>query len=549
MLSRLTIAKKLLLLILVPQLALVLVLSTSHIGSVEKDRLFLTLYNDHLAVLSDVLRVQRLLQQEGMAQLNQYRTGWDSMANTQVAIQTLLDEAEQHWSRFQQLRPEPGASEGEALEAMQLLDEGFARALGQYRSWVEPIGSDALNIRILNESTINAESSRTLDPFIQQVDLFVQQQIETADQVRLNAEQLTLKLLWTYILGGGLLCALILGLGMWIQRSISAPINRLRDLLVTIEQDADLSRMADDRGRDEVAAAARALNTMLTHFKSLVRDISQNTDLLRLEADRTLDISQQVNQGVNSQSQQAAALASAVEQMSSAIEQVNKNTFGAVQLAEAAQQISVQGRSISTQSMATVEHLEQHLNATQQVIQELHEGSKEIAQVLAVIKGISEQTNLLALNAAIEAARAGEAGRGFSVVADEVRTLSFNTQRATESIHAILETLLLRAEQASGVMNIAYEQASHSVQQVRQADELFGQISGSVSEIVTLNSAIAAASQEQLDVTQHLAQSMQRLNQDIDGLNHTVATSAQASQTLHQLAGVLSDGCQKFKHS
>ncbi|WP_417578946.1 methyl-accepting chemotaxis protein [Nitrincola sp.] len=547
MLSRLTIAKKLLLLVLVPQAALILVLLASHFSSVEKDRLFLTLYDEHLAVLSDVLRVQRLVQTEGMAQLSQYRTGWDSMANTQTAIHELLKTAEQHWSVFQQLRPEQlDQDENEILDT---LDAGFIKVTAQYRAWVEPVGSDALAIRILNESTISAEVSQTIEPFSQMVDRFVQQQIETADSVRVTAQRLTEQLVWTYLLGGGVICILLFALGLQVQRSILGPVSRLRDLLVDIESDSDLSRVANEQGKDEVAAAARALNKMLFHFKGLVHEISDNTEQLRVQADRTLDISQQVTQGVESQSQQAVSLASAVEQMSTAIEQVNQNTVNAVTLAEAAQRVTVQGREISTQSMATVEHLEQHLSHTQTVIQELHDGSREIAQVLAVIRGISEQTNLLALNAAIEAARAGEAGRGFSVVADEVRTLSFNTQRATESINGIIETLQLRAEQASGVMKTAYNQASHSVNQVREADQLFGQISNSVSEIVTLNNSIATASQEQINVTQHLSSAMQQLNQDIDGLNRTAANSADASQALHLLAGVLSDGCQKFKHA
>lgn len=546
MLSKLTIAKRLMLLVIVPQLTIILILLGNHVSSVEKDRLFTTLYQEHLAILSDVLSVQRMLEQEGMAILNQYRTGWKSLSDAKSEVETLLERAQAHWLVFEQIRPVD--NDADAQLKLDTLDQGFAAAIAQYRHWIEPVGSDALAIRILNESSINMDLDRSIRPFSEQINQFVQEQIEAADDVRSSAEQLTQTLVSAYLLGGGFIILLLLLLGLIIQRSISLPINELRDVLIQVENDADLSHQAKELGRDEVSAAARALNSMLSHFSHLLQDIAEHSRQLRVQADATLDIGQQVNQGVASQSQQVASLTQAITQITSAIEEVTHHTNEAVTLAETAEKISLRGREISSESIKTAQNLEKQLNNTQAVIKELQMGSQEIVQVLTVIKEISEQTNLLALNAAIEAARAGDAGRGFSVVADEVRQLSFNTQRATESIKGIVDTLLARADQASCNMKSAYVQAENNAKKVLEADALFSDITASVMNILNLNNQVAQASEEQYGLTHDFSKSMSQLNSDIERLNQTAAISANASQSLNQVSQALSSGCDKFKH-
>ncbi|RAU18858.1 methyl-accepting chemotaxis protein [Nitrincola tibetensis] len=545
MLSSLSIAKKLSILVVFPIMILLGVLSINYWVSVQKDQLFHRLYNDHLAVLSDVLRVQSILMNEGLSHLNQYRTGWMGAEQAKTTVTELMENAQSHWSRFQQIRPGEGDSEPDSLVAE--LDYLFEKSVRQYQEWIEYAGTDALTIRILNESTVNAEKARNIGLFNERIDLYVQEQIQAAGDVRVQAETLTDQLVWGYLLGALLVSLILGGIGVMIQHSIAAPIRRLRDVLVNVETQSDLSLQADEKGRDEVAAAASALNKMLRHFRELIQEIVQDTQALEKQANAAQQVSNQVAEGVDSQSQQASALASAIEQMASAIEQVNTNTRRAVDVAVNAQEISGQGNRISKSSMSKVIELEQHLQQTQLVIKLLNEGSKEIADVLTVIKNISEQTNLLALNAAIEAARAGEAGRGFSVVADEVRTLSLNTQRATESINQIIEKLQTQSLKATEVMNIACQQAIHSVDDARKADELFSDISSAVTEIVSLNHNIALATQEQTGVTDHLGQSMHLLNQDIEQISRTANLSESASESLNRLAAKLSQGCARFQ--
>ncbi|MHA7880156.1 MAG: methyl-accepting chemotaxis protein [Saccharospirillum sp.] len=542
--SRFTVSKKLLLLVLFPLVALAGVLIASYSSSLHKDRLFLTLYNDHLTVLSDVLQTQRLLQTSGMQHLTRYKTGWASQANTRTEMDVLLNQAEQLWSSFDAKRPAPRTETAQA-EA-EVLAGAFDAAIEQYRRWLEPVGSDALAFRILNESTITAEFERNVQPLIQAIDTFVDQQIEAGNLVRQQAETLTGQLALGYLLGGLGLCAALALMGWLTARSITRPVNRLRDVLMQVATESDLTRRADDRRQDEVGAAAQALNTMLTHFSGLIQNISDTAEQLQEQSGSAGRIGQQVSQGVERQGQQATSLASAAEQLMAAIEQVAGHTREAENLAIETQEGSQEGRGLSHQSMVAVEDLEQQLHTTQSIIQDVFNASQDIAQVVSAIKGISDQTNLLALNAAIESARAGEAGRGFAVVAGEVRTLSFNTQKAIDTIENTILTLQDRAGHAIEAMNRAYKQAVLSVEHTRQADQLFEAISTKMTGIVALNTQMSEASQEQLAVTRHLTSAADRLHQDIDDLAQASEAASDAGQSLSRLAGQLNQDCGRF---
>lgn len=541
MLSGLTISRRLLVLTLMPLLVLAIVLGASYWSSTHKDQLFHTLYDEHLALLADVLRSQRLLQNEAMAEITRYRTGWASAEGTVETVQRMLGEAEQHWQTFQAVRPDE-------LDAA-ALDQAFDRVVALYQDWLQPAGSDALTVRILNQSTINQEVGQHVDGFSAAVDHFVQQQIAAAELVRADAEALTTTMMMAYLAGGGLVLSLMLVLGLIIQRSISGPVQGLRSLLKTIAAGSDLTLRADDRGRHEIADTARALNGMLSHFEGLIRSIAGNAGQVQEEAARIDQVSGAVRRGVDGQGQQAGALVTATEQMTTAIDRVSQDAGKAAERARRSETVSVQGREVSASTMATIEALEQRLQTTTAVIQGLQQDTRQITDVLKVITTISEQTNLLALNAAIEAARAGEAGRGFSVVAEEVRSLSFNTEKATDSIQQMIHKLQDQAQQASEAMATAQRQAADCVSHARTADQLFSDIADSVSGIVGLNANISEATREQLGVTQHLRDSIRQLDNGMDRLLGTVTQSEQSGRQLSQLADTLAGECGRFRCS
>lgn len=542
MLSLLKISQRIFLLGLIPLLLLVLVLVASFWAAQTKDRLFHQLYDQHLAILADIMSAQKIIQQQGLAEVRKYRTGWASAENTRSTVSAQLAQAQQHWQSFSSQRPLLADEEG-----YQALDQAFARAVKQYEEWISFAGSDALLARILNESTINSEVELRITAFTDLADAFIQQQIAAAAEVRDQSVSFTSLMVQFYLFGGVLLVMLIAGLILAIQRSVSRPLNQLRTLLLQVAQQSDLTLRAHSSGKDEIAEAAQALNTMLQHFAGLIASFGQSAGTLSEQAAQVFAGSEEVSSGSGRQAEQVTQVATAIEQMSMAIRQVAVNARSAADTAEQAEQFSLDGSQVAATSMATIELLEQRMQQASRVIGQLQQDSAQISSVLDVIRKISEQTNLLALNAAIEAARAGEAGRGFSVVADEVRMLSANTQQATESIRVMINQLQQQANSAVAAMQQAAEQASHSVGQSRQTDQMFQQIAGAVKQIVQLNAEISVATDEQQQVATAIADNITLLNDDIRQLNAGAARSADASEQLNTLAGELSQGCQAFK--
>ena len=187
-------------------------------------------------------------------------------------------------------------------------------------------------------------------------------------------------------------------------------------------------------------------------------------------------------------------------------------------------------------NLGAIERLSQAVQESAGVIDRLHSQSDEIGSVLGVIQSIAEQTNLLALNAAIEAARAGEAGRGFAVVADEVRSLASNTQKATESIRGMIDSLQSGARQAVGVMQESRERAGDSVRHSRESGEALRHIANAIDRIADGNAQISTATEEQTAVAHEISQNITQLNDSIQSVVENAEQSAAASLELARLA-------------
>jgi len=542
----LTIANRVILLGLVPLLLLLTVLLASFWGASAKDRLFNQLYDEHLAILTDIMAPQKILQQQGLAQLQQYRTGWTSAEATQQSVTALLNEAEQHWQAFTAKRVVKSAAD---TEVFQQLDSTFAQALKHYQEWLSYAGTDALLIRILNESTINNEVTLKITPFTELAEQFIQQQIVTAAEVRDQAADFTQTMVQFYIYGGAALTLLVLFFIWQTRRAVNQPLRGLRDLLLQLEQQADLTLRADEQGGDEIAEAARALNQMLQRFAALLTQLGASSRLLGSQASHVQQVSEQVNAGAGQQAIQADKLSLAVEEMSAALRQVISDTQAALTSTETAQQLCVQGTAVTTQNMQSTELLEQKMVQASGIIRTLQQDSTKIAGVLEVIGKISEQTNLLALNAAIEAARAGEAGRGFSVVADEVRTLSGNTKAATESIRQMINTLQAQANHAVAAIDQAAGQADNSVAHARKTAQVFRSIASEVTQLAAFNQQISQATDEQQQVTDRFISGINELHTASQQLHDGAASSALASEQLSAVAAQLNTGWQQFRVS
>lgn len=542
----LTIANRVVLLGVIPLALLLLVLLGSFWAASAKDRLFNQLYDEHLVILADVMRPQKILQQQGLTLLQQYRTGWASAEATVQSVTALLTAAEQDWQAFSAKRV---AKTAEDEEVFAQLDKTFAQAIKHYQEWLSYAGTDALLIRILNESTISNEVAMKITPFTEQAEQFIQQQIATAAAVRDGAESFTAQMVQFYSYGGLLLTLLVVFLIWQTRRAVNQPLRGLRDLLLQLEQQADLTLRAEEQGRDEIAEAARALNQMLQRFASLLTQLGASSQLLSSQARHVQQVSEQVNAGAGLQATQADQLSLAVEEMSAAVQQVMSDTQAALNTAAAAQQLCQQGSQVTSRNMQSTELLAQKMLQASGIIDTLQQDSAKISGVLEVIGKISEQTNLLALNAAIEAARAGEAGRGFSVVADEVRTLSGNTKAATESIRQMISTLQAQANHAVAAIAQATEQADSSVEHARSTEQVFRDIAKEVTQLAAFNQQISQATAEQQQVTDRFIHGISELHSASQQLHDGAASSAEASEQLSTVAAQLNAGWQQFRVS
>lgn len=541
MLSKLKISSRVLLLGVIPLVLVALVLMAAFFSVQHKDRLFNRLYSDHLAILSDVMAVQQILQQSALQDIRKYRTGWASAEATEQAIKSQLEEATQQWQNFVQSRPVMADT-----EYYTALDQAFEKAVKHYQEWISYAGSDALLVRILNESTVNNEIELRITAFAKLAEGFIQQQLAAGAVVRDEAADFTAQLVQAYLLAG-ITLLLMISLLVWrVQRSVCRPLWALRDMLKQVQQSSDLSLRANDSGSDEIAQASQALNHMISHFEQLVARLGSSATALSEQAESVFQSSEDVSQGAGRQAQQAGQLAAAVEQMTATVQQVAANAREAASAAQQAEQLCSAGSAVATGSAEGITALAQQLNHSAAVVKQLQQESGQISSVLDVIRKISEQTNLLALNAAIEAARAGEAGRGFSVVADEVRTLSANTKQATESIHAMISKLQQQASDAMDTMQDAHGQAESNVQLAQDAGQRFAELAAAVEHIAITNSSISTTTAQQQSVAADIAGSIHLLNDDISQLSNGAERATDASEQLSLLAMQLNNDWQVF---
>ncbi|WP_371915264.1 methyl-accepting chemotaxis protein [Pseudomonas sp. PA27(2017)] len=257
-------------------------------------------------------------------------------------------------------------------------------------------------------------------------------------------------------------------------------------------------------------------------------------------------VSAQVSRTATLQGDQTNMVATAVHEMSMAVQEVANNALSAASSAANANRQAREGGVLVQASVDSVEGVSLSVAEAGEVINSLHAQSDEISKVLGVIQAIAAQTNLLALNAAIEAARAGEAGRGFAVVADEVRGLASNTQTATESIRELIDSLQGGARAAVGVMQQSREHVQECVQRAGDAGQALASIISAVESIASGNEQISTATEEQTSVANEISQNVSQLNDSIAEVVSGAEQSLAASRDLAQMANRLHQQTQRF---
>ncbi|MCP4988785.1 MAG: methyl-accepting chemotaxis protein [Colwellia sp.] len=347
------------------------------------------------------------------------------------------------------------------------------------------------------------------------------------------------ELLKLMVFEGLIIALIIIGLGFILGKSIVVPTRSAAMLMKDIAQgDGDLTNQLDSAGKDEISTLSNYFNEFTGKIRQLLQNVANNTSHVLEHAEAVSSASGTTQSLIQSQNDITAQVATAMEEMTSQIREVSDNAGSAEQAANDARNNTSDGKQIISHTINQMQSLSSNIDDVSRVVASLASESNNIGSVLDVIRGIAEQTNLLALNAAIEAARAGEQGRGFAVVADEVRTLANRTEQSTNEIQQMIQKLQAGAQEAVSAVKVSQDISLQTVEQTTKADDSLSEIDRLMELISDMNTQIARATEQQ---SQAAAEVNLRIN-DLSGMtDESLATTQQLNETSQQLKGSSND--------
>ncbi|VVM99857.1 Methyl-accepting chemotaxis protein McpQ [Pseudomonas fluorescens] len=337
-----------------------------------------------------------------------------------------------------------------------------------------------------------------------------------------------------YLLLLATVLALIFGLvAAWaITRQIIIPLDQTLQVAERVAS-GDLSHNLTSLRQDELGQLQRAMQSMTVGLRELIGGISEGVTQIASAAEQLSAVTEQTSAGVNSQKVETDQVATAMNEMAATVQEVARNAEEASEAAAAADQQAREGDKVVGEAIAQIERLATEVGNSTVAMGDLKRESDKIGSVLDVIKSVAQQTNLLALNAAIEAARAGEAGRGFAVVADEVRSLAQRTQKSTEEIEELIAGLQSGTQQVATIMDNSRNLTDSSVELTRRAGSALENITRTVSTIQAMNSQIATAAEQQSAVAEEINRSVLNVR---DVSEQTAAASEETAASSTELA-------------
>ncbi len=460
--------------------------------------------------VSQVARLMLQAMNEARVRLDQSRKGDDSGG------QGKIEQADQALTQAEQLKTT-------------IKDEGYQTVLNEVSGHIAGFSEKLAEYTglLAEEKTVYQQLHQRAAQVVERVD-----QAYVAEDLSMQAELKKNSLL---IIGSSALALLVGLIAAWvITRLIVAP---LRSVIGVAQRIAagDLSATIEVTRRDEIGQLMQAMQQMGAGLSSIVSGLQAGIEQLASSAQSLSAVTEQTNLEVSSQKEETEQVATAMNQMTATVHDVARNAEEAAQAAQTADGKVESGQQVVRQSMARIEQLADSATSASSSIESLSAEIQNIGTVLSVIKSVAEQTNLLALNAAIEAARAGEQGRGFAVVADEVRALAKRTQQSTEEIERLVSALRSAAQSSVQQIQNSGELVKLAVSDALQTESALGSIAAAVSLIQQMNQQIAAAAEEQSSVAEEINRSVTSIRASADQSSLAMQGNAASSIELAQL--------------
>lgn len=376
-----------------------------------------------------------------------------------------------------------------------------------------------------------------IDPISSKISELIALQVSIAGQEKDHMKQIYQSSITIFITLAGLAMIISIVIGLWVNRNVMEPIRDILHKLKIIHQDSDLTVKFTTFNQDELGQISTSLGQVIDHLRGILHSIVEAANTVNSSATDLSSFTQDTNKRMQQQQAETEQTATAMNEMTATVAEVAQSASAAANSAKDADTYAANGNAIVIQSISSMSQLSDQIQKTAKVIGFLSNESQNIGRVLDVIKSIAEQTNLLALNAAIEAARAGEQGRGFAVVADEVRTLAQRTQKSTQEIEAMIATLQQGVKEAVSAMEIGINQVDDANDKANQAGQALKEIVASVDNITELNTHIATAAEEQSSVAESINRSIIAIS---DIAEHSTTSAAELSDSVINLTKLAS---------